>query len=637
MTLTDRSHTDLAAEPRAATPPATEPLADTQQKATDDLFEGVPATGVLPTHTRMLAWLREVVRLVEPAAVHFCDGSRQEADRLADHLVDVGTFIRLDERRRPNSYLARTDPRDVARVEDRTFICSVDEADAGPTNNWMAPNLMKEHLRPLFRGSMRGRTMYVMPFCMGPVTPGAKFGVEVSDSAYVVLSMRVMTRMGSAVQQVMDAHQVEFVECLHSVGSPLEPGSDDVAWPCNPDIWIAHFPEERSVWSFGSGYGGNSLLGKKCYALRIASVMGRDEGWLAEHMLVIRLTSPEGRSHHAIAAFPSACGKTNLAMLEPTLPGWTVQTLGDDIAWLRWDDQGRLRAINPEFGFFGVAPGTGMATNPIAMRTLEPGQSLFTNVALTDDGDVWWEGMTPDRPGHLIDWRGHDWTPDSPEKAAHPNSRFCTPLEQCPTLHPDWDDPAGVPVDLIIFGGRRATTVPLVSEARDWTHGVFLGATLSSETTAAASGAVGVLRRDPMAMLPFIGYHVADYFAHWLAQDAPGRQLPRIFQVNWFRRNQHGFLWPGFGDNSRVLAWMVGRLEGTATGIETPIGVVPTVDALDLTGLELAVEQVSEALRVDPDEWRAEVPRIRAWLASLGERVPAALHRQVDEVEARLG
>ncbi|MGJ6980527.1 phosphoenolpyruvate carboxykinase (GTP) [Aestuariimicrobium soli] len=627
MTLTDRPHAHLTPDPATPDPAST--------------LEGLPVTGTLPQHPGVIAWLREVAFLTQPEAIHVCDGSQEEADRLADQLVRAGTLVRLNPERRPHSYLARTDPGDVARVEQSTYICSVDEGDAGPTNNWVDPDEMKQTLLPLFRGCMRGRILYVMPFCMGPLTPEAKFGVEITDSPYVVLSMRVMTRMGAAVQTVLDTPRRDgshppFVDCLHSVGAPLAPGQADVPWPCNPTKYIVHFPEERSIVSFGSGYGGNSLLGKKCFALRIASAMARDEGWLAEHMLVIRLTDREGRAHHAVAAFPSACGKTNLAMLEPTLPGWRVETLGDDIAWLRWDDQGRLRAVNPELGFFGVAPGTGESTNPVAMRTLAAGNTVFTNVALTDDGDVWWEGHSP-APEHAIDWLGADWTPRSAAKAAHPNSRFCTPLTQCPTLHPDWDDPAGVPIDLIIFGGRRGSTVPLVSEARDWAHGVFLGATLSSETTAAAAGQVGVLRRDPMAMLPFIGYHVGDYFAHWLAQDSPGRKLPRIFHVNWFRRNDDGFLWPGFSENSRVLAWMVARLQGTASAVETPIGNVPTPEALDLSGLDLPPHQVAEALAVDPDEWRAEVPRVREWLASLGERVPAELHRQVDELERRLG
>ncbi|WP_213452718.1 phosphoenolpyruvate carboxykinase (GTP) [Rhizomonospora bruguierae] len=595
------------------------------------------------THPRLLAWVREVAELTTPERVVWCDGSEAEWRRITDELVTAGTLVRLNPDRRPNSFRACTDPGDVARVEERTFICSPDPSGAGPTNNWMAPADMKREMTALYRGSMRGRTMYVVPFCMGSLdAERPMFGVELTDSAYVAASMRIMTRMGADVLARM-GEDAEFVPCLHSVGAPLAPGQRDVPWPCNETKYISQFPETHEVWSYGSGYGGNSLLGKKCYALRIASVLARDEGWLAEHMLIMKLTSPEEKTYYIAAAFPSACGKTNLAMLEPTIPGWKVETLGDDIAWMRFGEDGRLYATNPEFGLFGVAPGTDWKTNPNAMRALERGNSIFTNVGLTDDGDIWWEGMG-EPPAHLVDWRGRDWTPESPTPSSHPNSRFCTPIKQCPVLADEYEDPRGVPIDAILFGGRRRTTIPLVTEARDWAHGVYLGATLSSETTAAATGQVGVVRRDPMAMLPFIGYNAADYFAHWIEMGKgaagagePGK-LPRIFYVNWFRRGEDGrFLWPGFGENSRVLKWVVERIEGTGAAEETAIGRVPAPEALDLTGLETPLADVAAALRVDPAEWRAELPLVAEWFTGFGDQLPGVLWAELDALKARLG
>jgi phosphoenolpyruvate carboxykinase (GTP) len=597
-------------------------------------------TTATTTHPRLLAWVEEVAALTTPARVVWCDGTDAQWTALTDQLVAAGTLVRLDEARKPNSFWARTDPSDVARVEDRTFICSVDEADAGPTNNWMAPAAMKSLMTELYEGCMAGRTMYVVPFCMGPLdSEDPKFGVEITDSAYVAVSMKIMTRTGQPVLDVM-GDDAEFVPALHSVGAPLRDGATDVMWPCNDTKYIAHFPQTREIWSYGSGYGGNSLLGKKCYSLRIASVMAREEGWLAEHMLILKLTNPDGVVHYIAAAFPSACGKTNLAMLEPTIPGWKVETLGDDIAWMRFGADGRLYAVNPEYGFFGVAPGTDWATNPNAMRTLARGNSLFTNVALTDDGDVWWEGMgTP--PAHLTDWHGNDWTPEAAGPSSHPNSRFCTPISQCPILAPEYDDPRGVPISAILFGGRRKTTIPLVTQARDWTHGVFMGATLSSETTAAAVGQVGVVRRDPMAMLPFIGYHAGDYLRHWteIAKHASGDEskLPAIFQVNWFRRGADGrFLWPGYGENSRVLKWVIERLEGTADAVETPIGYVPGPAAIDTEGLDVSDDDLAAALHVAAAEWTAEIPHIQEWFSRFGDRIPAALWAQLDTLKARL-
>jgi phosphoenolpyruvate carboxykinase (GTP) len=597
------------------------------------------------THARIRDWVQQIAALTEPNRVHWCDGSDAEWAELTDSLVETGTFVRLDADKKPNSFWAASDPTDVARVEDRTFICSVDEADAGPTNNWMAPDRMKAIMTDLYRGCMRGRTMYVVPFVMGHLeAEEPMFGVEITDSAYVVTSMRVMARMGSVVLRRMDeldaAHrEVRWVPALHSVGMPLEPGQADVPWPCNETKYISQFPEERMIWSYGSGYGGNALLGKKCYALRIASVMARDEGWLAEHMLILKLTSPEGVVKYIAAAFPSACGKTNLAMLQPTIPEWKVETLGDDIAWMRIGEDGRLYAVNPEFGFFGVAPGTNEKTNPNAMRTIEQGNSVFTNVALTDTGDVWWEGME-NEPAHATSWKRQDWTPGSPELSSHPNSRYCTPIKQCPILAPEYDDPKGVPIDAILFGGRRRDTVPLVTEARDWVHGTFMGATLSSETTAAATGAVGVVRRDPMAMLPFIGYHAGDYFSHWITvgKNNDAAKLPRIYYVNWFRRDaEGGFLWPGFGENSRVLKWIVERQLGTAAAVETPIGHVPTPEALDTEGLDMTAEELAAALEVNAEDWKHEIPQISEWFGKFEDKLPAVLWTELDGLRARLG